>query len=265
MQSEDIFSRIKKIRVSDTVVDQVVSLIRNGTLRIGDQLPSERELVNQFQVARASVREALRVLEFQGVIEVQPGKGAFIVDDGQAQISEETTIRSWFAANASENIETMQVLAIIEQQSLLMAGSAGPEALTDLVGNLRATLKRARAAVEAGDMEELILSDRQFHHLLGTAGGNRVLAQMNDLLLESLVSPKRSILRLPAQGQRSLREHEAVIAALETGDTTGAGEAIVDHFEHLQQSIREITVDNIPASVVPEAVGADASANQRSP
>ena len=75
-EDNNLFQRIKKVRVSDSVVDQILTLIDEGELEVGDQLPGERELVSQWQVARASVREAFRMLEAKGIIEVRPGKGA---------------------------------------------------------------------------------------------------------------------------------------------------------------------------------------------
>src|SRR5439155_1093501 len=71
---------IKKIRIHEEVVTQIHELIREGRLKAGDQLPSERELADTFQVSRASVREALRALETHGLIISRTGMGNFIAD-----------------------------------------------------------------------------------------------------------------------------------------------------------------------------------------
>jgi DNA-binding FadR family transcriptional regulator len=101
MPSDQLLRRVKKVRISDTVVDQIVVLIEEGKLKVGDQLPSERELVIQLDVGRASVREALRILEAQGVIEVKPGKGIYITGD-VTRLSGVEGIKRWFREHADE-------------------------------------------------------------------------------------------------------------------------------------------------------------------
>src|SRR5437870_13040111 len=71
---------IKKTRIHEEVVTQIHELIREGRLKAGDQLPSERELAETFQVSRASVREALRALETHGLIISRTGMGNCIAD-----------------------------------------------------------------------------------------------------------------------------------------------------------------------------------------
>ena len=71
---------IKKTRIHEEVVTQIHDLIREGRLKAGDQLPSERELSETFKVSRTSVREALRALETKGLIISRTGMGNFIAD-----------------------------------------------------------------------------------------------------------------------------------------------------------------------------------------
>ena len=59
-------------------VEQIESLIKDGILKPGDKLPSERELLTQLGICRPSVREAITALEIIGVIDIQPGLGTFI-------------------------------------------------------------------------------------------------------------------------------------------------------------------------------------------
>ncbi|MEE8224579.1 MAG: GntR family transcriptional regulator, partial [candidate division NC10 bacterium] len=73
-----ILKAVKKTRIYQDIVAQVKELIAEGKLKPGDQLPSERELSEMFQVSRASVREAIRALESMGFIEIRQGEGTYI-------------------------------------------------------------------------------------------------------------------------------------------------------------------------------------------
>src|SRR5205085_11974073 len=69
---------IKSTRIYEEIVRQIKTMIAEGRLKSGDQLPPERDLAEKFLVSRTSVREALRVLESVGLIEIRPGEGTFV-------------------------------------------------------------------------------------------------------------------------------------------------------------------------------------------
>src|ERR1700742_2886057 len=87
-QAPDMFSPVSVDRVSQVIVDQVKALIRDGRLQPGDRLPSERELCQRFGVSRVTVREALRVLEATGLIDIRVGAhgGAFVTTPTSQQV-----------------------------------------------------------------------------------------------------------------------------------------------------------------------------------
>src|SRR6266852_3577595 len=69
---------IKSTRIYEEIVRQIKTMITEGRLKSGDQLPPERDLAEKFLVSRTSVREALRALESLGLIEIRPGEGTFV-------------------------------------------------------------------------------------------------------------------------------------------------------------------------------------------
>ncbi|HOV63979.1 MAG TPA: GntR family transcriptional regulator, partial [Spirochaetia bacterium] len=71
---------VSQNRVYQDIISQLVDFICRGELKPGDSLPSERKLSEQFQVSRASVREAIRVMEVIGLLRVQPGGGVFVTE-----------------------------------------------------------------------------------------------------------------------------------------------------------------------------------------
>ena len=75
-----------KPRVHENIVEQFHLMIRNGTLRHGQRLASERDLSNQYKVSRSSIREAIRSLELQGLVVRKRGSGTFVNTDGSDSI-----------------------------------------------------------------------------------------------------------------------------------------------------------------------------------
>src|SRR3989475_7322698 len=73
-----VIEPIRRSRLYQGIVEQIEGLLERGDIRPGDQLPPERQLADQFQVSRASVREALRTLELLGIVETRPGGGTFV-------------------------------------------------------------------------------------------------------------------------------------------------------------------------------------------
>ena len=75
-----MFISVKNKKVYEEVIEQIKDMIYNGILKKGDKLPSERDMVEELQVSRTSVREALRSLEVIGLIESRQGEGNFVKD-----------------------------------------------------------------------------------------------------------------------------------------------------------------------------------------
>src|SRR5947209_12492396 len=75
---DGLLEQVKRSRIYEHIVEQIHALIREGRWAPGDQIPPERELAERFRVSRTSVREALRALEMQGVIDSRQGGGTFV-------------------------------------------------------------------------------------------------------------------------------------------------------------------------------------------
>jgi GntR family transcriptional repressor for pyruvate dehydrogenase complex len=236
MTSEAIFQRIKKVRVADTVVDQIISLIEDGTLEQGDQLPSERELVGQFQVARPSVREALRILEYRGIIDVQPGKGAFVL--GLDTDSDEQRVKQWFQENAEEVLDILQVRSTLE---VLAARLAAQRSTPEFINDLEEILENAHLVIDHDEPDELVKLDRMFHQRIGEACGNTLLTSLVEVLMDAMVNPRRSLMRLRKQAGASWADHTQIMQAIRSGDPDLAEKAMNHHIENVRNNIIALT------------------------
>lgn len=239
MPANSLLQRVKKIRISDTVVDQIVSLIEEGKLKVGDQLPGERELVDQLQVGRASVREALRILEAQGVVQVQPGRGTFVIGD-VTHLSGSEGVRTWFEDHADEVRSILELREALERKAVYLAAQRASD---EIIARLEELVQSAELNAAQNRQDELVAVDQQFHGLLGRASGNDLLSELIDGTIVAMVSPRRSILRLPERSQISAREHRVIWEAVRNRDPEAAEAALLQHMNSVRSAIGALSGD----------------------
>lgn len=228
---------VRPVRLSEVVVDQITALIEEGHLVPGQQLPSERELMAQLQIGRTSVREALRILESQGLVQVQPGRGAFIANSLiPADIL--PALQGWLAEHQEELLEIVAVRELLESYASFQAAKCGlpPELLIDL----QQSIVDMNACIERGEFVEVTHVDRRFHQLLFEASGNRFLKLIGATIVPALSGPRYSLLRIRSRALQSLREHEEIVAALAAGDPDGAQAATRRHIASIREAVIEI-------------------------
>ncbi len=239
MSANSLLQRVKKIRISDTVVDQIVNLIGEGKLKVGDQLPGERELVDQLQVGRASVREALRILEAQGIVQVQPGRGTFVIGD-VSRLSGSEGVRTWFEDHADEVRSILELREALEREAAYLAAQrARPAMIARLEELVQSTVEYAAQSRH----DELVAADQQFHSLIGRASGNDLLSELIDGTIVAMVSPRRSILRLPDRAEISGREHRKIWEAIHEHDPQAAEAAMAQHINSVRMVISSLSGD----------------------
>ncbi|MFN8561273.1 MAG: FadR/GntR family transcriptional regulator [Anaerolineae bacterium] len=235
MESNVLLHRVKKVRISETVVDQILNLIEDGSLKVGDQLPGERDLVNQLQVGRASVREALRILEAQGVIEVRPGKGTFVVGE---TIEGDEGIVQWFKQHIDEEYDFLEVRDALDRKAAVLAAQRASEsdvaAMTEL-------LEEADECLERGDLDSMVSLDKQFHCSIAESSGNDMLYHLLISVHEAMVNPRRSLIRLKGRAAVSQKEHFAILDAIKRRDSEAAERAITAHNTSVREAIKLLT------------------------
>ena len=132
---------VKRSRIYEHIVDQIHALIREGRWAPGDQIPPERELAERFRVSRTSVREALRALEMQGIIDSRQGGGTFVrTADTEALVP---PLAAAILRGRRELAEVLEVRELIEPG---IARLAAERATAEHVVRARATLLSASAS-----------------------------------------------------------------------------------------------------------------------
>jgi DNA-binding FadR family transcriptional regulator len=168
-----LFRKAKQSRIFEDVVEQIQGAILDGRIKPGDKLPAERELGEIFGTSRGTLREALRVLEQKGLIEIRlgVGGGAIAKDPGGEQITESLDILI-----RSQKISLRHLAEFREDVEGTVSGMAAERATDDDVRHLQDLLKTAKAYWEAGDEEwrEFMRVDEQVHMFMARISGNPI-------------------------------------------------------------------------------------------
>ncbi|MGP5928362.1 FadR/GntR family transcriptional regulator [Corynebacterium glyciniphilum] len=240
MTDEPAWTPVPRIRTHQMVVDAIENQIISGALHVGDLLPAERTLSEQLQVSRAAVREAIRVLEGQGVLESNVGSGHKAGTFIAAMPSEALSrfLRLHVALSNFGLAEVVQTRTILEVESARLAAT---EQDADALDGMRTAI---------GDMdrhgvsrEEFNDADTRFHIALAHGAGNRLFADMTQAIRESLRLPILKGFRDQENWESvadTLREqHKAILTAVERGDAEGAGALMAEHISTAYHSLLE--------------------------
>ena len=162
-------SPLKKISLSEEVARLLQQQINSGRYAVGDKLPTEPMLMEEFSVGRSSIREAIRVLVNAGVVRVQQGLGTFVEVNNGAAMPWHDRLRD---ANSADLHEVRQLL------ELKIAEKAAINRNVKDVAILKKLLKKRYDAALRNNPEECIEADIQFHIAIAEASKNDILADL---------------------------------------------------------------------------------------
>ena len=223
------FTPVNTGRISAEIVDQIKAAIRDGRLNPGDQLPAERELTKQLGVSRVSVRDALRMLEAHGLIEVKVGArgGAFVRAPAPALVSEGFADMLRMADVSPADVTEMRL--VFELAMLPLAVERADE--TDL--------DELSAICDASEAEGYsVARSAEFHTRLARCTHNAALGlfaeSFHQPLLRSLQVAKRVA---PEMGGAGTAEHRDLIEAMRDRDV---GRAVSILSEHLGRTAARV-------------------------
>lgn len=213
---------IERKRVSESIVEQLTELILDGTWGPGQRIPSERELSDSLNVGRTSVREALRILETMGYLEIRIGDGSYVREGIPIPFNVNNFINLVQADETFDDL--MEARELIEQQIAFIAAESATQ---DDLQELRAVVAQHADAIGQGDPG--LEHDIQFHMRLAMATGNRVLFELQQILLQRLRASIHKLLLEPGRPPLSVRQHREVIEAIEKRDPIEARRRMVEH------------------------------------
>ena len=202
----DIAPLIKRSLV-DQALEQLRLRIAQGAWAVGERLPTEPELCAELGISRNTVREAMRVLAFSGLIEIRQGDGSYL----RSMTDPLGTMRALSHCTLGQAQETRQILEV---------EAIGLAAQRRTASDLRAlrTALDASAALYQGDLEAYISADLAFHQRLLDAAHNPALSELYQYFSAIVGAQLRQTLNLSPRRQAVFDLHVALLDAVEQQD-----------------------------------------------
>jgi GntR family transcriptional repressor for pyruvate dehydrogenase complex len=209
------------------IVDQLKHLITTGEIKVGDKFPPERILAEQFGVARPTVREALSALEVLGIIDVQVGSGAYVIQMPQ----QETPHAIQQLEEESSPLELFEVRKAMEG---FAAAKAAENATDDDIARIREIVDSMKS-----DLQKDLFSlekDRQFHLSIAQATQNVHIIEIAKYIVGVMQKPlwqKYIMKNIAIDGHKAMyvNNHRMILEAIETRDPEKARAIMLEHLQ----------------------------------
>lgn len=243
-----MFTKVDHTRTADAVVHQIEVLILNGVLRPGDRLPPERELVEQVDVSRPILRDALKTLTGRGLIVSRQGGGTYVADLVGAVFSE--PLVELIARHPAAIEDYLDFRSDVEGLAAAKAAERATQADRALLSRI---VEAMAAAFEAGDHEAEARLDVEFHQAIGDAAHNMILLHTlracYRLLETGVYFSQQKLFGHPGARAALLDQHQTILARIIATDSDGARQAAEAHIAFVRQALAEAGRDNARAAL----------------
>jgi GntR family transcriptional repressor for pyruvate dehydrogenase complex len=211
------YQPLERRKVYEQIAEQLLGQIGSRTFKPGDPLPPERELTETFGVGRSSIREALRMLESQGVISAVSG-GAFFSLDERAGLN-----------------DLFELRRILECEAAALAAERRTD---DHLAEMDASIGDMVAALaDADGSERFIDADLRFHLAISEATANRLVLHSMQAVREVVRRALFAVVVIPNSPERAVGEHRAIRVAIAAGNPGNAREEMRAHLDRVQSDI----------------------------
>lgn len=208
--------------------DRIRMLIESHGYEPGVRLPAERELAELLKVSRPTVREALIALEVIGFIQIRMGSGVYLSPHKR---SAGTTKK---AAKVKADMSPFQLLEARRLVESEIAALAAISRTSEQVRELRAAIRDMESRAKSG--QDPLVADHRFHLLVSQSSGNLVMANLVDQLFTArlgvLFSRLSTYFDTGNSWKEAIREHKAVLKAIQAQDPDAAREAMREHMDN---------------------------------
>jgi len=223
----EVLKSLKEVSLEkpvDVIIRQIKELLVSGRLKPGDKLPPERKLSEQFAVGRTHVREALRKLEFFGILQTRPQSGTFVASIGVSALK--SLIADVLKIDSPSFLSLVETRVLLEEATIKLACQRRTkEDIKQLEASLNAYLEKAEAGIKAVD-EDLL-----FHLTVAEASKNKVLKSLLLIIIPDIISNYSVFKVCDTVSGKALNEHKQIFASIKEGDAEKGAAVMKKHLK----------------------------------
>jgi len=231
---------IPRRKLYHEVAERLMERIRAGEFRPGDQLPSERTLMELYGVGRPAVREALQTLAHDGIVSITHGERArVILPTADALIDQIAGGAAHLLRSQPAMLDHLKDARLFLELGLARRAAAATSAKA--VAVLERRLEEHIAALET--LDQFLEKDMAFHREIAAMSGNPIFPAIVEAMFGWLAEYYRHLVRVPGAEDLTIAEHRRILEAIRAGDEAGAEAAMRDHLTRANELYRQFEPD----------------------
>ena len=229
-----MFKSVRPDRISQTIVDQIKEAIFQKKIKTGDKLPSERQMMEQFETSRVTVREALKNLENSGILEIRRGTqgGAFVRDPDVKFVS--SFLQDMFSMGNIRVFDLTEARMAVEPFSVKIATERIKE---DSLKQIKQNIQETKECLKSNNATDARLLTLEYHRLIAQASENPVIFFMVDSIMD-IMENNVSTIFIPAESiEKTLHYHENIYEAVIKRNPEKAQALMLKHIQEIHAAL----------------------------
>ena len=230
---DSMYAPIQSVKVFERVAAQIEKRILDGELRIGDRLPTERALAEQFHVSRTAVREAMKILAQKGLVDMRPGRGTIVVDGAREAMENSIgLLMKMKSGEVGSSDDLVEVRAILETEIAALAAARATEIE---IAAMREAIRVMDESLD--DADAFITADNSFHEALAQATQNALILTLLNSIVNLLSEQRKQIFEVEGGPQRGQMHHRRILECVIRRDPASARAAMGAHLLQVREDV----------------------------
>lgn len=222
-------TQLQTTTLTEQMAGEIRQRILSGDLAVGAQLPNELQLAEQYGVSRAVVREAIRILAQEGLVEVRRGLGTFAIDGTSEALR--GSLGLMMSINQSEgSFDLVEVREVLEPE---IAAKAAERATPEEIAALREIVQIMDENIDNGEV--FVKQDLLFHLTLAQATHNLLFPKLIEPIVDLLFEQRRGTFQVSGSAERGQVHHRQIVEAVSQGNSEVARAAMREHLEQVRR------------------------------
>jgi len=230
--------KIKHTTIVEQVMSKIKTLIASGAYKPDDKMPTELELAESFGVGRSTIREAIKIFNYLGVLESRTAKGTYVQE--RSHISTEALTWSLLLGNddLNEMIDLRGAIELWAMFKLCSSAARKDNTALEVIDKLETIVSDMENAASEGDRKRLIDDDFQFHFTILSGSGNSLFLSLFETLKSFLYDEigksqvkYKNLYKIP-------KEHEILLNTLKAGTSLQVFTAYTEHISNIKEKLK---------------------------